>query len=207
VQLEPNRYAGFLTMGGFLATHATPIRSAPVSRGVFIRQQLLCGIVPEPPPNDPNVNLGKQELDNTAQQTQKQRLEGLVQQGGASCINCHQLMNPLGLALENFNGIGHWRTSENGAAIDASGEILGGTSIDGAFTNHIDMIGRVAGSAEARQCVVKQVFRYAAGRAEGAADGCTLAGIDGLGQASAYDVKQLILGVVASEGFLYKQGS
>ena len=110
--------AGFLTQVGFLAQHAHPGRSSPTRRGMALREIMLCQHVPDPPPN---VDFSLLEDPNADLRTARERLD--VHNTDRTCRGCHAITDPIGLGLENFDGAGQFRRSENGVVIDPSGTL------------------------------------------------------------------------------------
>jgi len=127
VKLEdPNRY-GLLGQASILAVTSYPNRTAPTIRGKWVLEQLLGSPPPPPPPNVPSL-----KDDATAQKmTMRQRME--QHRANATCAACHKVMDPLGFALENFDGLGTWRvsTAPGSGPIDASGTLPDGTPFIG----------------------------------------------------------------------------
>ena len=127
VKLEdPNRY-GLLGQASILAVTSYPNRTAPTIRGKWVLEQLLGTPPPPPPPNVPSL-----KDDGTAQKlTMRQRME--QHRANPTCAACHRMMDPLGFALENFDGLGGWRDSiANGSGpIDSSGALPDGTKFNG----------------------------------------------------------------------------
>jgi len=127
VKLEdPNRH-GLLGQASILAVTSYPNRTAPTIRGKWVLEQLLGSPPPPPPPNVPSL-----KDDATAQQmTMRQRME--QHRANPTCAACHRLMDPLGFALENFDGLGNWRVSAapGSGPIDASGTTPDGTKFNG----------------------------------------------------------------------------
>jgi hypothetical protein len=147
--------AGLLTEISFLALHSHPGRSSATLRGKAIRELLLCQQVPMPPAN---VNFSiVQDTGNPKYKTARDRLT--AHRTDAVCAGCHKIMDPIGLALENFDGAGQYRTAENGAPIDASGELDGTQFKDAAGLGHA-----MHDDPAAVSCLVGDVYRYAAGR-------------------------------------------
>ncbi|WP_254508783.1 DUF1592 domain-containing protein [Anatilimnocola floriformis] len=123
VQLTDANRGGILGMPGVLAATSFPNRTSPVKRGVWVLEQVLGDHVPPAPPDIPALE--KQDQSKVANLTLRQRTE--LHRTNAVCANCHQMLDPIGFGLENFDAIGRWRErEENGAAIDASGELPGG---------------------------------------------------------------------------------
>ena len=127
VKLEdPNRY-GLLGQASILAVTSYPNRTAPTIRGKWVLEQLLGSPPPPPPPNVPSL-----KDDATAQKmTMRQRME--QHRANPTCAACHKVMDPLGFALENFDGLGTWRasTAPGSGPIDASGTLPDGTAFIG----------------------------------------------------------------------------
>src|SRR4030095_3042625 len=127
VKLEdPNRY-GLLGQASILAVTSDPNRTAPTIRGKWVLEQLLGTPPPPPPPNVPSL-----KDDGTAQKlTMRQRME--QHRANPTCAACHRMMDPLGFALENFDGLGGWRNSvaPGSGPIDSSGALPDGTKFNG----------------------------------------------------------------------------
>ena len=121
---------GLLGKGAFLVTTSKPERTSPVTRGKWIMTNLL-GVSPPPPPPDvpPLPAKMPDARGNGKEPTMRQKM--LEHRVRADCIQCHALMDPIGFSLENFDGIGLWRTEEEGTRVDASAKVFDGTSIDG----------------------------------------------------------------------------
>jgi hypothetical protein len=147
--------AGILTHASFVALHSHPGRSSPTLRGKALRQVLLCQKVPDPPGNV-NFNI-VQDTANPNYKTVRQRLTAHATE--AMCTGCHKITDPMGLALENFDTIGGYRDSENGAKIDTSGELDGVK-----FTDAPGLGKTVHDNPNAASCWVKRVYAYGVGR-------------------------------------------
>lgn len=119
---DPHR-GGLLGMPAVLAATSFPNRTSPVNRGVWVLEQVLGEHVPAAPPDVPALE--EQSPESFAGLTLRERTE--LHRSNAVCANCHRLLDPIGFGLENFDAIGRWRVQDdNGAAIDASGELPGG---------------------------------------------------------------------------------
>jgi hypothetical protein len=147
---------GLLTQAAFLTLTSHGNRTSPVIRGKWIMDELLCAIVP-PPPAD--VDLNGVAMAKEQGLTQRQALE--VHRQDPKCFGCHQLMDPMGLGLENYDAIGRYRTTDVGAAIDASGQLPSGE----AFVGAKELGARIAAKPEFARCVAKKLYSYALGRA------------------------------------------
>jgi hypothetical protein len=147
--------AGLLTQISFLALHGPSGRSSPTLRGKAVRELLMCEPVPAPPAN---VNFALvEDTKNAELKTVRDRLT--AHRANPTCAGCHKIMDPLGLALENFDGLGQFRADENGAAIDASGELDGSR-----FQDAVGMGRAMHDNQAVVSCLVNSLYRYAAGR-------------------------------------------
>lgn len=125
VPLTDANRGGILGMPAILATTSFPNRTSPVKRGVWVLEQVLGEHVPPAPPDVPALE--KQEGARVANLTLRERTE--LHRKDPTCANCHQVLDPIGFGLENFDAIGRWRAADdNGGAIDAAGELPGGRS-------------------------------------------------------------------------------
>ena len=143
---------GLLTHVSFLAANSHSVRSSPTLRGKALRETFLCQRVPDPPPDVDFSSL--EEAEDAA--TAKERLA--VHNTNPSCAGCHLITDPMGLSLENFDGAGRFRETENGAPLDIAGEL------DGIFYEDI------AGLAHATRnhpklsaCLINRLYAYGTG--------------------------------------------
>jgi hypothetical protein len=115
-----------------------------------------------------------------------------------ACASCHRIMDPIGLALENFDAVGSWRDHEAGSPIDAAGQLMDGTEVDGpeslrdAFVAHPEIfVGHLA----------EKLLAYALGRGLGYADMPAVRGIERRAAADGYRMSSLVMGVIESVPF------
>ena len=128
VQLSDGNRGGVLGMPGVLAATSFPNRTSAVKRGVWVLEQVLGDRVPAAPPNVPALD--DQDQETVANLSLRERTE--LHSTNPVCANCHQLLDPIGFGLENFDAIGQWRDQDNnGEAIDAAGELPGGERFSG----------------------------------------------------------------------------
>jgi Protein of unknown function (DUF1592)/Protein of unknown function (DUF1588)/Protein of unknown function (DUF1595)/Protein of unknown function (DUF1585) len=188
--------AGLLTLPAFLATQAKADQSSPIYRGKFVREQFFCQELPSPPANVPPAPV------ITPGVSTRQRLA--EHEVNSSCAACHTLMDPIGFGFESFDGIGAYRTMDNGKPVDASG-MLTGTDVDGAFNGVAQLGGMIAKSAIAESCVGTQWFRYAMARAESVADTCSLQLMQKTFHDSGADLRTLPMALVQTPAFMYRR--
>jgi hypothetical protein len=196
VGLDPSQRAGLLTQPSVLAVHAHAAQSSPIRRGVLLRENLLCQMLPEPPPDVDNT---PPDLDPDA--TTRERFE--QHRADPACAACHELIDPIGFGFEHYDAVGRYRDVENDNPIDGSGA-LGGTDVDGSFDGAVELAYRLAESDDVRSCVAAQWFRFAFGRIETEADACSRAAIDDAFADSGYRIPDLMLAIVTSDAFRYR---
>jgi hypothetical protein len=152
---ESSHRAGIQSHVAFLALYAHPGRSSATLRGKAVREIFLCQQVPDPPANVDFTVV--QDSSNTSMPTARQRL--IAHQKEPACAGCHSITDPLGLTLENFDGLGTYRTRENGATIDSSG------SLDGTdFNTPQGFAQALHDHPETPRCLVEKMYRFAVGR-------------------------------------------
>lgn len=183
--------AGILTQVTFLALRAHPGQSSPTLRGRALREMLLCQRVPDPPAN---VNFDLFNDPNSPNKTARDRLK--AHSANPVCAGCHKLTDPMGLTLENFDGIGQFRDNEKGAPIDASGE-FNGTK----FTNAAGLAQAVRDDPAAPTCLVQKLYTYAVGRAPNDSDKPVIAGLGKFFQDQHYRLPALFRSIVSSDSF------
>lgn len=196
VFLDPQQRAGLLTQAAFLTEHALTNASGPIQRGVEVRTNILCD---PPPPPTPGIDITPPEIQPDA--TTREIFEAHT--ASDLCASCHQLIDGIGLGFEAYDGVGAYRTTENGLPVDDIGELVG-TDVDGEFDGAVELAHALAESSQVRECVARQWFRFAFGRFEVDADQCSL---DVMHQAFAdsdYDVKELLLHIVETDAFRFK---
>jgi len=149
---EWTQRAGILGHASFLARKAHAASSSPTTRGVFVREQLLCQTVPLPPA-DVDTSIPETTIDAP---TLRERLQ--VHFEDPACSSCHQFVDPIGLAFEHFDGIGRWRDTENGHAIDVTGRLDAIT-----FDDHRGLAKLLSQDPRFTHCVVQQFYRFSTG--------------------------------------------
>jgi hypothetical protein len=183
--------AGVLTHISFLAAHSHPGRSSPTLRGKALRELLLCQPVPRPPAN---VDFSALENPKSEHRTQRDRVSFHLE--NPVCAGCHRITDPIGLAMENFDGSGRFRTTERGAAIDASGNLDG--------KQFADVVGLAAALREhpgLTSCLVKRVYSYGTGSQTANDDAEVLKYLNARFEAAGYRVPELLRTIALSNAF------
>jgi hypothetical protein len=124
----PDTRRGVLGQGSILLLTSVADRTSPVQRGKWVMQVLLGTPPPPPPPNVPLFEETK-DADGARVLTVRERME--IHRSNPACTSCHRVIDPLGLALENFDVTGKWRNNDRGVTVDPTGELYDGTRIDG----------------------------------------------------------------------------
>lgn len=186
---------GLLTLGAFLMTTAYANRTSPVRRGEYVFRRLLCDEVPAPPADVPQLN----EMEVPGQ-TLRQRLE--QHRAKPECSGCHNLMDPIGFGLENYDGIGAYRTMDSDAPVDASGSLPDGTAFTGA-----QALGDIlAKDPRLPQCLTEKFMTFAIGRLLDQPDDAQWVGyLSGQAQLGDGSLRSIIRSVVLSDSFRSRQ--
>ena len=188
---EGSPRTGLLTQVSFLALHAHPGRSSATRRGKALREILLCQHVPLPPPN---VDFSAVENPDPTLHTARDRLT--MHRKNPVCAGCHRITDPMGLALENFDGSGQYRATEKGSPIDTSG------SLDGKdFTNVQGLAQALHDHPGLPTCLVRRVYSYGIGGPLVDADNAVLGYLDQRFVAAGYRFTDLLRTIALSPSF------
>lgn len=200
-----NSRKGIFGHASVLTATSHPARTSPVKRGVWVLKALLCDEPPPPP-------AGVENLETTAPGdglSTRERFE-LHRNRDTVCFACHNVMDPIGFGLENFNPVGQWRTSDNGVSIDPSGSLPDGTS----FNSAGEMAGTLADSYRLPMCFAQHLTTYALGRGVKALtresenpDYPLIYDIYQKTEANGHRIKDIIEEIVASEAFRMRRGA
>ncbi len=181
---------GLLGQASFLMLGAHATRTSATLRGKFIREVLLCQVIPQPPAD---VDTSIPEADADAP-TLRDRIASHLED--PSCASCHQITDPIGLGLENFDGVGRWRDTENGVTIDASGDLDGA-----AFADAWELAGVVAEHDSFTPCMTEHLYAYAVGHSPEEGEEALVDWLHTELALSGYDWQELLLATVMSPGF------
>lgn len=160
--------SGLLTEAGIMAALSDNYQSSPVARGKFVYQSLLCQDIPPPPADLPAAGVPPPPDPS---KTTRERFD--EHRSNKVCAGCHQFMDPLGFALENYDAIGRYRANENGKPIDATGSVKI-EGVDVAFDGPSQLSKYIASSPLLRDCFSRKWFTYAFGRTSASEDEATL---------------------------------
>jgi hypothetical protein len=184
---------GLLTQIAFLASHAHPGRSSPTLRGKALRELLLCQQVPRPPPN---VDFSLIEDPKSTLHTARERLA--AHRANPICAGCHKITDPIGLALENFDGAGQYRDTERGAPIDASGTLDGKN-----FTDPAGLAQALHDNPALPSCIVRRAYSYGTGGPVKANDKTVLPYLNSQFAAAQFRFPDLLRTIALSRAFAY----
>ncbi len=199
VETAGTQRGGILTNAGLMMVLSTPLRTSVVRRGKWVLGQLLCA-EPAPPPAGVEGLPEDEDEEPEVGLTLRERLER--HRADPTCASCHRDMDAIGFGLESYDGIGAFRTIDNGDRIDASGELFG-TPFDGA----LELSTIIAADDRYAECVVEKLFTYAVGRGPTDGDRPYLVELtDGFVEAG-YLFEELAVLIATSEPFTTRRGS
>jgi hypothetical protein len=197
-QLNPAQRSGILTQASFLAYHASADETNPVKRGKLIADRVLCIETPLPPDDVPDP---KQPAPNLSVR------ERFAEHSMNPCaFACHNVLDPLGFAFENYTGIGAWQTMDGGKPVDASGTI----KLDGqpkSFKNGLEFVALLGQSKQVGDCMARQFLRYALRRKETPGDEASLAAALAASAKQQFNLRELIVGLTRTRSFTHRTPS
>jgi hypothetical protein len=199
VENVPDGRAGFAGLVGFLAMTSPDRRSSPTLRGAWLLRNMMCTIPPDPPPNIPEL----EKSGNTDSTNVRDILE--QHRSAVQCASCHSLFDPFGLALEQYDGIGKFRsTYADGSTIDPKTTLANGTELVG-IEGAANAISQDPGFAT---CISQKLLTYGLGRLLVDADKPYLDVVnkEWLKEGTTPTVKRLVQGLITSESFRYRRG-
>jgi cytochrome c553 len=206
VQWPDSRRAGIVTSGAVMAMTSHYRQTSPVLRGAWVLETILGTPVPPPPPNVPALEPVKCE-DNcvvTAKTAVGMRGRILAHRANPTCSACHNLMDPIGFAMENFDWTGRWRDKEfDGSAIDSSGALPSGEKFDGPVELRKVLLDK---KDDFLRLLTGKVLGYALGRSLQDGDSCTVQHLADTLQKDNYRARTLIREIVLSTPFRNSQG-
>ena len=197
VELTTDQRGGLLGQAGVLTVSSYPTRTSVVIRGKYILQNIL-GDPPPPPPADVPL-LDEAAVGTTA--SLRQQME--THRASPVCSSCHNKMDPLGFGLENYDGIGHWRTMDGKFPVDASGTLPNGKIFATPAAMRAELMSQLP---EFSRCLVEKMLTFALGRGLQPYDRRTIDDIDRQLAASGYHFQSIIYEIARSLPFDARRG-
>ena len=197
VRVPNDARRGLLGQASVLTVTSYPNRTSPVERGKWILTNLL-GVPPQPPP--PNVPPLQETSADGKVLSLRERMES--HRANPVCAGCHRVMDPIGFALENFDGVGRWRTREDGAAIDTTGTLFNGASVEGAVGLRQNLVARPEVFVGV---MTEKMLTYALGRGIEYYDMPAVRKIVQDSRNRDYRFSSIVLGIVRSTPFQMKE--
>jgi hypothetical protein len=158
--------SGILSSAAVLFTHAHSDQTSPTLRGRWVRENLLCQPIPDPPPTVVAIPLPPQPGQTTRQRYDAHRTD-------PSCAACHSMMDQVGYGFESFDQYGRHRDTDQGQMVDDTGTFIQ-SDIDGNFKGVVELGHKLSGSKSAQQCFARQWYRFGLGHDTGMSDVCTV---------------------------------
>ncbi|MFM8892093.1 MAG: DUF1592 domain-containing protein, partial [Planctomycetia bacterium] len=197
VNLDRGTRGGLLGQASILTVTSNPTRTSPVKRGKWILENLLAAPPPAPPPGVPELGAADAGKGGTLRaQMERHRAD-------PACSACHQLMDPLGFGLENYDPVGGWRTADGGGPIEADGQLPDGRSFRGPQELRAVLLGR---KEEFRRCLAEKLLTYALGRGLEWYDACAVERIATNSAAGGDRFSVLVKEIVVSPAFRRREG-
>jgi hypothetical protein len=206
VNTDPTQRLGLLTQGALMVGTTVTDVTNPVRRGGFIVNQLMCRGIELP--TDPAILSQVKPPDPYSAPTGRERYT--LHKQDPVCAGCHAQLDPLGFSLENYDAVGLFRATENGVMIDASGEVP--DMPNGTVSGPIELAQKLAANEEVQNCFASKWLDFAYGQtlashdkapAEIAADQCSREQLAASFRAGGFNVKQLLVDLTQTDGFLY----
>ena len=193
---EDSPRRGLLGHASILTATSVPNRTSPVIRGSWVMENILGARVPSPPPGV-ETNLEPAAPGQSVQaDTLRQRLE--LHRADPACASCHQMMDPVGFALENFDLVGRWRTFDNGLPLDTKAEMVDGTSVNGPAALRAALLARPEAFMTS---ISERLLTYALGRELEHYDGPAVRRIVEGAAENGFTLRALVKAVVTSAPF------
>jgi hypothetical protein len=196
VTLKDETRRGLLGQGSVLTVTSYPNRTSPVLRGKYILENIFGTPPPAPPANVPDL-----QENHPGEEARSLRARLEAHRASPTCASCHRVMDPLGLALENFNGIGEWRVKEPGGPIDPNGQLADGSRVDGPVALRKAVLKRPELFV---RTVTQKLMTYGLGRGMEPSDMPVIRAVASGGASQNYRFSSIVLGIVKSVPFQMK---
>jgi Protein of unknown function (DUF1588)/Carbohydrate family 9 binding domain-like len=196
IKLDELKYSGILTSGAYLTQNGAPDDSSPVFRGVHALKDIMCYHLNPAPAN---IMLSKPDANKTV----RQNFENSTSGGG--CAGCHNYINPVGFSLDNFDGVGKFRTMLKGKPIDTNSTLTGNLAFLGTFSNGAELSRKLGASTRYRQCFTKHIFTQLIGTTEKIVNSCAVLKTESLPEGEKYNLVNLILSLIGTEEYVVRK--
>ncbi len=201
VKYVDNKRSGLMGHGSILTLTSHANRTSPVLRGKWVMEVMIGSPPPPPPPDVPDLEKTADAKEGRLLTT-RERME--MHRDNASCRSCHRMMDPIGLALDNFDVTGQWRVRENGVEVDARGDFYDGTRISNLVELQKALLKRPVPMIRS---FTQNLMAYAVGRRMEYTDTPAIRRIVADAQAGNYRMQDLVWGVVKSDAFRMKKST
>jgi hypothetical protein len=190
---------------GFLTLTSFPYRTAPTLRGKWVLENLLCQSIPAPPANVPKLD--DPAAPTTMVQSENVRVRLEAHRQNPMCNGCHSTLDPIGMGLENYDGVGEYRTTyANGDAVDPSGQLPAQWN-NAMFSSLPELATILSSDSKMTDCASKELLTYALGRGVVPSDDGYLAQIrKGWSDAGVLGMKSLMKQIVLNDTFRFRRG-
>jgi hypothetical protein len=196
VSLDGTQRSGVITQASVLTASSYPTRTSPVIRGKWVLENILNAPPPAPPANVPALDI--KDVGTAA--SVRERLE--AHRANPACSACHSKMDPLGFALENYDGIGRWREADGQIPIDAKGQLPDGTTFNGALELKVLLRAK---SGQFVRGFTEKMLTYGLGRGLESYDKRAIEKIATQAEANGDRFSEVIDGIVDSAPFQMRQ--
>jgi hypothetical protein len=197
VALTDRQRGGVLTQASILTLTSNPNRTSPVKRGQWILQQIMGTPPPPPPPDVAKLDESRQAADAASL---RERMD--AHRAKPECASCHRQMDPLGFALENYDAVGRWRTTDGPFPVDPSGELAGERKF--ADARELKHLLATTDAKKVARCLIRNMLTYGLGRGLEVYDSPTVEDIRERLSSDNYRIQNIIFGIVESRAFQYR---
>jgi hypothetical protein len=197
VALTDRQRGGVLTQASILTLTSNPNRTSPVKRGQWILQQIMGTPPPPPPPDVAKLDESPQAADTASL---RERMD--AHRAKPECASCHRQMDPLGFALENYDAVGRWRTTDGPFPVDPSGELAGERKF--ADARELKHLLATTDAKKVARCLIRNMLTYGLGRGLEVYDSPTVEDIRERLSTDNYRIQNIIFGIVESRAFQYR---
>jgi len=201
ISLDGTQRSGVLTQASILTITSNPTRTSPVLRGKYVLEEILGTPPPPPPPDVPELPADESKAGAGETLSMRERLK--LHLTNPTCASCHEKMDPIGFGLENYDGIGRWRTNEGKHPIDASGTMPSGESFKSPAQLKAMLLDR---KNEFARNLAEKLLTFALGRGLEYYDKCAVDDIMKAMQKDDYRFSAMVMAIVTSDPFNKRRG-